>query len=138
MLKKLKWRWKKMKLRRTYQPDLKELEKTGKREDHDRLDAEYGYFLQELREEQRLYTQQQLIKKASQLYISAPPYMEGDFWKQGGTQPQLLLTDKAMNEMNRQIREELKARRDFMLGWISPFTGIIGTLVGFLLGRLSN
>jgi hypothetical protein len=30
--------------------------------------------------------------------------------------------------------EELKARRDYALGWITPFMGIIGVIAGALLG----
>ena len=140
MLKQLKWLREERKLRRSYEPDLEKLKKQGKRDEFDALESEYAYYRQELEEKQRLYNQRRLMNKAHKLYIPVPQFTadsEDNIWERG-VMGQFLLTNKSLSELNRAVREELKARRDFALGWVSPFSGIIGTVVGFLLARLSN
>jgi len=141
MLKHLKWWWDETKLRRTYEPDLAKLRKGGKREEYDSLDSEYAYYRRELAEERRLYYQRRLMNKAYKLYIPVPQFTaesKDDMWERGVTRGEFLLTNKALTELSRAILEDRKARRDFALGWVSPFTGIIGTVIGFLLAKLSN
>ncbi|MGD9851671.1 MAG: hypothetical protein AB7T38_10405 [Nitrospirales bacterium] len=136
MFEEIKFVWAEWKLERTFRPHFALAKKGG--EDVQSLENEYAYELACLREEQRLQYQKQLLRKARRLFIQIPKYTEksGDWEKSGVLHGYMLLTDKAIKQLRNDIREEVKNKREIVLGWIVPFSGIIGTIVGFLLAQL--
>lgn len=87
-------------------------------------------------EEERYYLyHQSLVHKANKLFLPVPPYtgrVDDDMWDQLPITGYHVLSQKGIKDLRNQLREELKARREWILGWIAPFVGIVGTLLGFL------
>jgi hypothetical protein len=89
-----------------------------------------------------------LVWQAQRLHVPVPPRPKrppedddgtDEYWEALPVSNEWVLKPKGIREVRNEIREEKKARRDYILGWISPFVGIIaaivGAVVGFLLGR---
>ena len=91
-----------------------------------------------LEDERRNEDQRQLMRKARRLYIPIPDYKSdsGDWEDSRYLYNYKFLTEKAIKTMRADIREELRGRREMILGWVAPFSGIIGTLVGSVIGYI--
>ena len=99
--------------------------------------------LAELEEEWQYLDQETLLRKARHLWISLPPRVarnvleddkDDEYWEGLPLTNQWILKPKGLRQIRTEIREERKARRDYILGWISPFVGIISALVGAVVG----
>jgi hypothetical protein len=115
-------------------------------EAHPDIDDEKGgriYFeYTENRELQRCLAHRQLSRMAERLNIPLPPQGRGFFkspyhdesWERLPITQTVVLKPEALRKLRAEVREELKARRDYVLGWITPFVSIIGVILGALLG----
>jgi hypothetical protein len=136
MFEEIKFRWRERKLDRTYGPLLAKEQKGS--DAYAELNAQYAEEQMELSEERRLHFQQKLLGQARRLFLPVPPYRrDSENWEEANRlYGHYFLTEKAIKEIRKDIREERKARREMLFGWISPMSGIIGTVVGYLLGKL--
>ena len=97
-----------------------------------------------LHEDRAYLYHRQLTKHAARLFISLPPRhvddMFGDevdeFWEPLQLSERWVLNMKGIRQVRSEIREERKARRDYLLSWISPFIGILGVIIGAVAGYL--
>ncbi len=125
---------------RLYRPAIRKLEKEGKAQQVESLIGEYLHFRGEIVDEQRALFQARLMRKARRLYVPVPRYTKenADLWEQSAAiYGKTLLTDKGIRQMLDDIRKEKMARRDRLLAWIAPLTGVIGALTGLVAVILS-
>ena len=138
MLQEVKLWWEDKKNDRGYESEIKKLIGQGNKEEAARLESEHLYFRAEIMEKRRLLYQSRLIRQALRLYISIPPYGQNnkEAWEETAVHHgRLLLTEKAMKELRKEVREELKARQEVTFRWVAPLsgaTGLIGTLIGLV------
>ena len=59
-----------------------------------------------------------------------------EFWEPLQLSDRWVLNMKGMRQVRSEIRAERRARRDYVLGWISPFIGILGVIIGAVAGYL--
>jgi len=146
MLKRLKLWWKANRHDRLYVPDIEKLKAQGKREEAERLIAEYSDFGQEIDEERQYLYQSRLKRTARRLHIPLPEYTQEEIdvgtWEEYTRTGRILLTVKGERKLIDEIRKEKNSRRDRIVGWIAPFSNIIIALIsavaGFFLGKLSR
>ncbi len=139
MLKDIQLRWKEWRNDRVYEPEIKKLKAQGKADKAAELGSEYLYFRAEILEERRLLYQSWLIRKAMRLYIPTPPYSQNnrESWEESSVlHGHLLLTENAIKELRREIREELKASHETAFRWLAPVSGITG-IIGATIGLVS-
>ena len=97
-----------------------------------------------LHEDRAYLYHRELAKQAARLFISLPPRhvddMFGDeideFWEPLQLSERWVLNMKGIRHVRSEIREERKARRDYLLSWITPFIGILGVIIGAVAGYL--
>ena len=110
----------------------------------------YALDILECQEDREYLHHRRLREKAESYFISLLERTAKDFDKSGdvdsdkywrslsGTD-RWVLRPKGIRQVRSEIREEQKARRDYWLGWFTPFANIISTVLaavlGFLLGR---
>ena len=140
MLREMKLWWEDKKNNRGYESEIKKLIDQGdNKEEVARLEREHSYFRAEIMEKRRLLYQSRLIRQALRLYISIPPYRHDnkEAWEETAVhRGHLVLTEKAMKELRKEVREELKARQEITFRWVAPLSGVTG-LVGTLIGLVS-
>jgi hypothetical protein len=97
-----------------------------------------------LQEDRAYLYHRQLTRRAAKLFIPLPPRnvddMFGDeideFWEPLQLSERWVLNMKGIRQVRSEIREERKARRDYLLSWIIPFIGILGVIIGAVAGYL--
>ncbi len=91
---------------------------------------------QELAETLESYRSFNVIRRAAMLHITFPviPDQDNEHWKRGRIAGKWYLTDQAFRRLHSEIRGELTAKREMVIGWLAPLHGIIGTLLGAILG----
>jgi hypothetical protein len=121
---------------RLYLPQIRKLEQEkGKATEAEQLIGEYLHFRRELVDEQRALFQARLLRTARRLYLPVPRYTKtnADLWERSAASyGRMLLTDEGVRQMLDHIRAERMVRRDRLLAWIAPLTGVIGALTGLL------
>ena len=93
-----------------------------------------------LEDGRRFREQRRLAKKAEKLFLRVPPFTAADseYWYRSTNTGIWLWTDETINQVRQSIRIEMTTRRDYALRWVTPFVGIIGVMVGFLLSELAR
>lgn len=121
---------------RLYLPQIRRLEQEkGKATEAELLIGEYLHYRDEIVDERRALFQARLLRKARRLYLPVPRYTKenADLWERSAASyGRMLLTDKGIRQMLDDIRKEKMVRRDRLLAWIAPLTGVIGALTGLL------
>jgi hypothetical protein len=106
------------------------------------LREEYAVEQLQLAEDRAYLYHRALEEKAGRLSIPLPERKvrnmhsddEDEFWKPLFVTDRWILNRKGVRLVRQEIREELKARREHILGWITPFIGILSTVLGTLVG----
>ncbi len=88
-----------------------------------------------MEESRHFLRQQRLMARAYRLNIGMPDSMRNrESWILGKQSGLTLISLSVLEILETRIREELRQRRDLILGWIAPISGIVGTLIGTLAG----
>ena len=116
----------------------------------DEATSEYGAEMAECQEDREYLDHRRLSDTAERYSISLPERTAKDFQEGGDVESDeywrwLPITDRwvlrprGIRQLRTEIREEQRARRDYWLGWFTPFASIISTVLaavlGYLLGR---
>ena len=140
MLENLKLKVREKRNDRYYRPAIRKLEKEGKATEADSLIGEHLHFRDEIVDERRALFQARLMSQARRLYVPVPRYTKAnaELWEPSrASYGVMLLTDRGIRQMLDDIRREKMARRDSLLAWVAPLTGIIGALTGLVAVILS-
>jgi hypothetical protein len=123
---------------------IAELEACGKSEHEVWMGiGEHTHAQDEVNERRRYLNHEYLVKRARRLSISPPLIKWKDMvvgderdsnWERLTLTRVWVLQPEATRRLRSEVREELKARRDYALGWLTPFLGLISTLAGVILG----
>lgn len=75
-------------------------------------------------------------EQASRLLIPLPPLNADDdpdgCWERNHQLGNLVLTRKGISQIRAAIRDEISARRDSILVWVTPVLGVIGAITGLV------
>jgi len=117
-----------------YQSRLKQARAEGNEDDIRYLEHNHFETRIWIEEEWRDHSEFKLIRKARRLLIPIPSKIdEPDAWQERSPVTDIqFLTPIARKKLWDAIREEHNARRDMIVGWITPLTGIIGALTGLV------
>ena len=117
-----------------YQPRLKQARAEGMQEIVQDLEHEYFDSHVWIEENWHHQDESKLIRKARRLLIPIPSKIdEREAWSERSPVTDYqFLTAIARRKLWDAIREERNARRDTVVGWITPLIGIIGALTGLV------
>ncbi len=124
--------WREIQLRQKFMPLIKKAKIQGNKEELECLTAEYLLEIHAIEYERRLMAQHRLIYKASRLLLPIPSLENKEIWEEDEYDSVRLLKPASVDDLRIAIRNELKARRDLLIGWIIPLIGLIGAITGLL------
>jgi hypothetical protein len=99
--------------------------------------------LDEVQERRQLLTHLRLQRDAVRFHIplpelspdvTRPPEFRDANWERLKITQSFSLRPEALRKLRAEIREERRARWDYLLGWVTPFVSIAGVVVGAILG----
>lgn len=130
----LRWWWDERRINRAYHAALAQAQTADERE---RVHGEFSSEFFEVEYEKRKFYDGKLLSQARRHYVPTPPRREDDgMWEQYGP-GMWYLTEKGTHELVRGIMEYQKARRDLILGWVTPLITILTGLVGAITGLVA-
>jgi len=104
-------------------------------DDTGKPDSEFVKSWRTFVENKRLLDQMRLLRRAVKYNIPIPTGQVGPDgpWELGSEAKWILLKDEPFIAFRESVRRETELRRTQIVGWVAPFSGIVGTVVGALL-----
>lgn len=130
----LRWWWDERRINRAYHAALAQAKTAEEREI---VHGEFSSEFFEVEHERRAFYDLKLLSKARRHFVPTPPRREGEgMWEHYG-QGMWFLTEKGTHELVKGIMEYQKARRDLILGLVTPLITILTGLVGAITGLVA-
>jgi len=113
---------------------LKEVEKTGNREEAESVYMGESFDLQNIEEEISFLKSRYLCDKANIMSLPIPVIdgKNGSWQRSQFRENSWFLTNKGITEVRKSIRDEKKENLELVGRWASIFIGVIGSIIGLM------
>ena len=133
---------KKRLLEKRFQRDIADAKATYDKDEEDNLIRDFHHYCDEIDDEIRFATSQNLIKEADILILTRPEFdTKSKSWIKSSLSGRYHLNTYEITHLRDALRKEKKERWELYRAWLPGVTGLVGTatgLVALLLKSCSN